>query len=142
VYPQRVCRDVLTPSPPTVHLGRAEQQPVALAPAGTVAFVDVVAVDRLEQPGELAPVEHVGECVRLLRGAQDARWVALEHLVLDQEAEEPFESGDGAGLAWERRPSPEGCAGYASPYTPKPAAPAEDIAVSEAKAYEPLHLQF
>src|SRR5207253_9625663 len=33
-----------------------EQHPVALAPAGMSAGPDVVAFDRLQQPGELAPV--------------------------------------------------------------------------------------
>jgi hypothetical protein len=81
-----------------------EQKPVALAPAGMVALPYVVALDRLQQPGELAPVEHVGERLPLLRGAQHERRVALQHLVLDQEAEETLDRGDGAGLACERRP--------------------------------------
>ena len=60
-----------------------EQQPVALAPAGMLALPDVVALDRVQQAGELAPVEHVRQRLALLRRAQHERRVALELLVLD-----------------------------------------------------------
>ena len=81
-----------------------EHQPVALALAGEVALPDVVALGRCEQAGELAPVEHVGQRLALLRRAQHERRVALEILVLDAEAEEAFERRDRARLARRRRP--------------------------------------
>jgi hypothetical protein len=48
-----------------------------------VPLPDIVALDRLEQAGELAPVEHVGERLALPRRAQHLRRVTLDLLVLE-----------------------------------------------------------
>ena len=59
-----------------------EQEPVALALTVMLALPDVVALGRVEQARELAPVEHVGERLALLRRPQHERRVALDLLVL------------------------------------------------------------
>src|SRR6266852_5768922 len=69
-----------------------------------LALPDVVALGRFEQPHELAPVEHVRKRLALLRRAQHLRRVTVDPLVLEQEAEEALERGDGARLARGRRP--------------------------------------
>jgi hypothetical protein len=46
---------------------KGKHQPVALAFAGEVSLPDVVAVGDVEQAGEFAPVEHVGQRLPLLR---------------------------------------------------------------------------
>src|SRR5207244_3202676 len=81
-----------------------EQEPVALALTVMLALPDVVALGRVEQPYQLAAVEHVAERLALLRRPQDERRVALDLLVLEQEAEEALERGDGARLARRCRP--------------------------------------
>jgi hypothetical protein len=63
---------------------------------------DVVALGRLEQAGELAAVEHVGERLALPRRPQHEGRVALEVLVLDAEAEERLQRRHRARLASER----------------------------------------
>jgi hypothetical protein len=60
--------------------------------------------DHGEQAGELAAVEQVGERLPLLRGAQHLGGVAVEVLILEQEAEEALQGRDRARLAAERRP--------------------------------------
>jgi hypothetical protein len=79
-----------------------EQEPVALALARVAALPDVVAFGRIEQAAELAPVEDVRQRLALLRRAQHLRRVAVDLLVLEQEAEEALECGDGARLARRR----------------------------------------
>jgi hypothetical protein len=70
-----------------------------------LALPDVVALGRIQQPRELAPVEHIRERLALLRRPQHERRVALELLVLEQEAKEALERGDRARLARGRRPA-------------------------------------
>jgi hypothetical protein len=80
-----------------------EQEPVALALAGVLARPDVVALDRAEEAAKLAAVEHVGERLPLLGGAEDRGRISLDLLVLGQEAEEALERRDAPRLARRRR---------------------------------------
>jgi hypothetical protein len=48
-----------------------------------LALPDVVTRGRAQQPHELAPIEHVGERLTLLRRPQHERRVALDLLVLE-----------------------------------------------------------
>src|SRR4051812_6511657 len=66
-------------------------------------FPDVVALHRTEEASQLTLAEHVGQRFALLRCPQHAGRVAFEPLVLDEEAEEALERGDGAGLARDGR---------------------------------------
>jgi hypothetical protein len=63
-----------------------------------LALPDVAALDRPQQPAKLALVKHVRQRLGLLRRAQHRRRVALDRLVLHQEAEEPLERRDRARL--------------------------------------------
>jgi hypothetical protein len=103
-----------------------QQQPVALALAGVLALPHVAALDRAQQPAELALVEHVRQRLRLLRRAQHRGRVALDRLVLDQEAEEPLQRRDRARLARRRRPPLRLCGQEAAQLRRADLAPAID----------------
>lgn len=95
--------DQLAATEPAVGHHRQEQ-PVALRLAGEVALPQVATAGLDEQPLQLAHGEHVRQHLALLRRAQRQRRVALEPLLLHEEAEEALERRRRPRLARHRRP--------------------------------------
>jgi hypothetical protein len=81
-----------------------QQQPVALHPPAEPALPDPLSRRDLQQAGQLAGVEHVGQRLALLRGAQRDRRVLGQVLVLDTEAKEAANRNDRPRPASRRGP--------------------------------------
>jgi hypothetical protein len=107
-----------------------------------VALPDVVPLRHAKELRELTPIEHVRKRISLLGRPQDARRVALDLLVLVQEAEEGLERAtvrawlEGAGLeidsSTRKRRS---CGGPTSPTVTSPSRSRKAIQVPTSRAY-------